>query len=140
MSSNPAQAPPAKLSLNKLFQEHKQKQTNFKNVNDRLRKEVVGQVGQVTNLLMDSVNLEVAQIFIHQRKLEQEARKLEQQAERLNKLSTQWLSLLENFNVALKELGDVENWSATMENEMKQIASSLEYVHRNRVPAPQPPQ
>ena len=41
-----------------------------------------------------------------------------------------WLQLVEGFNDKLKELGDIENWSKSIETDMKTISSSMEYIYK----------
>ncbi|MBO8666427.1 hypothetical protein INO76_15475, partial [Staphylococcus aureus] len=53
------------------------------------------------------------------KKLDAEAKQLHQSAIVFSKQTSQWLSLIDNFNSALKELGDVENWTRTIENDMQ---------------------
>mmetsp|Transcript_4925 Transcript_4925/g.5335 ORF Transcript_4925/g.5335 Transcript_4925/m.5335 type:complete len:135 (-) Transcript_4925:59-463(-) len=117
--------------LSQLMREHQSNCNQVREKNDKLRRAVVGSVGRATNLMMDSINADVSRVFLNQRVLEQEARELERQAERLNKLSANWIQLLNNFNNSLKELGDIENWSSSIESDMKNIAASLEYVHES---------
>jgi len=80
---------------------------------------------------MDSVNMGVAKVFSNERRIETQAVKLQNQTDRFAKQTAQWLQLIENFNQTLKEIGDVENWARAIENDMKEIAAGLEYVHRN---------
>lgn len=84
-----------------------------------------------TNAMMDSVNMGVAKVFSNERRIETQAVKLQNQTDRFAKQTAQWLQLIENFNQTLKEIGDVENWARAIENDMKEIATGLEYVHRN---------
>ena len=46
-------------------------------------------------------------------------------------LQTQnWVQLVDGFNDKLKELGDIENWSRTIETDMMTLSSSLEYIYK----------
>uniref|UniRef100_A0A0L8GTY8 Biogenesis of lysosome-related organelles complex 1 subunit 1 n=1 Tax=Octopus bimaculoides TaxID=37653 RepID=A0A0L8GTY8_OCTBM len=45
-------------------------------------------------------------------------------------MTMQWLKLVEDFNTALKEIGDVENWARNIEADMRTISSALEYAYR----------
>lgn len=47
---------------------------------------------------------------------------------KFSKQTTQWVQMIEGFNTALKELGDIDNWVKTIERDMATIATSLEYV------------
>lgn len=78
-----------------------------------------------------SVN-SVAQAYLNQKKLDAEAKQLHQSAIVFSKQTSQWLSLIDNFNSALKELGDVENWTRTIENDMCNITTTLEYAYKGR--------
>jgi len=114
--------------LSKLLKEHQTRQFLLREENARRSKSAVVSVGAVTRGLVDSVNGGVSQVFNNQRKLENELRTLHQQTRRFAKQTTQWLQVVDNFTTSLKELGDVETWSKTIEHDMKAIAASLEVV------------
>lgn len=67
---------------------------------------------------------------MNQKRLDTEAKRLQMNVSQFARQTTQWLKLVENFNQALKELGDVENWSRSIETDMRTIASALEYVYK----------
>ncbi len=59
-------------------------------------------MGVVTGGLMDAVNSGVANVFTNQKKLEQEARTLQAQTTRFSKQTAQWVTMIDQFNQALK--------------------------------------
>jgi len=118
------------MSLQKLLKDHQTKQAKLREENEHKRKAAISSVNAVTTALMDSVNLGVAHVFANQRRLEQETRNLQQQTQRFSKQTTQWLNLIESFNQSLKEIGDIENWAKTIENDMRVIATTVEYLQK----------
>ncbi|XP_053231193.1 biogenesis of lysosome-related organelles complex 1 subunit 1 isoform X1 [Podarcis raffonei] len=75
----------------------------------------------------------VAQAYVNQRKLDHEVKTLQIQAAQFAKQTGQWISMVENFNQALKEIGDVENWARSIEMDMRTIATALEYVYKGQL-------
>ncbi|EDO43565.1 predicted protein [Nematostella vectensis] len=120
--------------LSRAVKEHNQKQAVAKEKQERLRREAAVEASKLTYRLMDTVNSGVEQAYINQRKLETEAKQLQTQANTFAKQSVLWLQMVESFNQALKELGDVENWSRVIEADMTSIASALEYAYKGDVP------
>ncbi|EFA85077.1 GCN5-like 1 domain-containing protein [Heterostelium album PN500] len=120
--------------LTKLVKEHQNNVSKIKDENEVLKKEAMMSVAPVTNGLMDSVNQGVACVFANQKRLEQEARVLQQSTTKFSKQTNQWLTLIDNFNNALKEIGDVENWSRSIENDMQNISNILDYLYENTQP------
>ncbi|CAO3567191.1 unnamed protein product [Mortierella alpina] len=114
------------MSLNRLVKEHQTKQAALKRENEHLRKEAVQSVGQFSDAVADTLSDRVSQIFLNQKELEQEARNLSMQTARYAKQTAQWLALVEQFDSALKELGDVQNWVQVIQKDMEQVTSSLE--------------
>ena len=46
-----------------------------------------------------------------------------------SKQTHQWVTLIDGFNGALKQIGDLENWSRIIESDMKFIAETLEHSY-----------
>tara|TARA_R110002050_G_scaffold22411_1_gene61019 strand:+ start:334 stop:618 length:285 start_codon:yes stop_codon:yes gene_type:complete len=49
----------------------------------------------------------------------------------LNILFPLFISSRFNLFISFKELGDVENWAGTVEDDMRTITTILEYVHKH---------
>ncbi|KAI8887459.1 GCN5-like 1 [Backusella circina FSU 941] len=120
-------------SLSQILKNHTQKQNETKKQNEQLRKNAITATNKLTDNLTTYVNEGVSEMFIRQKELEQESRKLANQTSRYANQTQQWLSLVDNFNIALKELGDVKNWAEIMENDMKVVMSTLEYVNQGTI-------
>ncbi|KAG0020198.1 NHP2-like protein 1 [Podila clonocystis] len=108
------------MSLTRLLNEHQSKQATLRRDNERLRKEAIQSAGHFTDALAETLSNRVSQIFVNQKDLEQEAKNLSLQSARYAKQTTQWLALVSQFDSALKELGDVQNWVQVIEKDMEQ--------------------
>ena len=122
--------------LTKLYKEHQAKQKQRRADIEAYRTKALRDVNIVSDSLMDSVNRGVAVMFSNQKKLEEQTRRLEAQSERFCKQTEQWLLMTSKFYDALKELGDVENWAGVIERDMRAIAISLEYIHKEQSTPP----
>uniref|UniRef100_A0A4W3JM24 Biogenesis of lysosome-related organelles complex 1 subunit 1 n=1 Tax=Callorhinchus milii TaxID=7868 RepID=A0A4W3JM24_CALMI len=97
------------------------------------RREAVAAATCLIEALVDHLNVGVAQAYVNQRKLDNEVKTLQIQAAYFAKQTQQWLGMVENFNQALKEIGDVENWARSIEMDMRTIATALEYVYKGQL-------
>eukprot|EP00659_Diplonema_papillatum_P004340 gene4340-6720_t len=102
-------------SITALVKAHKEKREVRKQQNDKRLKEVLGVVPHVSQTLVENVNKDVLEVFANQHVLESEGRELQTQADRFLKQSQNWLTLFDNFNSSLKELGDMANWATVIE-------------------------
>ncbi|CAG8519712.1 10795_t:CDS:2 [Paraglomus brasilianum] len=119
--------------LSRLVREHTQKQQAIRKKNELLRKEAIQAVNETADALTDALNERVSLIFKTQREIESESRQLSTATARYTKQTKQWLTMVENFSNALKELGDVENWAQVIEKDMRDIALTLEFVHKGTI-------
>ncbi|KAK9886023.1 hypothetical protein WA026_014809 [Henosepilachna vigintioctopunctata] len=117
--------------LMSMVKEHQNKQALKKEIQEIKRKEACAAANQLTQALVDHLNVGVAQAYLNQKKLDAEAKQLHTSAVNFSKQTQQWLNLVESFNGALKELGDVENWAKTIENEIKTISNALEVAYKS---------
>ncbi|KAF3826151.1 hypothetical protein GH733_006265 [Mirounga leonina] len=97
------------------------------------RREAITAATCLTEALVDHLNVGVAQAYMNQRKLDHEVKTLQVQAAQFAKQTGQWIGMVENFNQALKEIGDVENWARSIELDMRTIATALEYVYKGQL-------
>ncbi|XP_043939661.1 biogenesis of lysosome-related organelles complex 1 subunit 1 [Protopterus annectens] len=119
--------------LSRLLKEHQAKQAERKEIQEQRRREAVTAATRLTEALVDHLNVGVAQAYVNQRKLDHEVKALQTQATQFAKQTAQWISMVEGFNQALKEIGDVENWARNIELDMRTIATALEYVHKGQL-------
>ncbi|XP_035899896.1 biogenesis of lysosome-related organelles complex 1 subunit 1 [Anopheles stephensi] len=116
--------------LSAMIKDHQAKQAAKKEDQERRRKEAIMSANELTQNLVDHLNVGVAQAYLNQKRLDAEAKQLHVGATNFAKQTTQWLALIENFNGSLKEIGDVENWAKTIENDMNVITTALEIAYK----------
>ncbi|XP_078545304.1 biogenesis of lysosome-related organelles complex 1 subunit 1 isoform X1 [Lissotriton helveticus] len=147
--------------LSRLLKEHQAKQSERRDLQEKRRKEAIAAATCLTEALVDHLNVgilesrtsgrdsakiltrgaamlpatkgRVAQAYVNQRKLDHEVKTLQIQAAQFAKQTGQWIGMVENFNQALKEIGDVENWARSIEMDMRTIATALEYVYKGQL-------
>ncbi|KAJ1160587.1 hypothetical protein NDU88_001083 [Pleurodeles waltl] len=125
--------PAPTVMLSRLLKEHQAKQSERRDLQEKRRKEAITAATCLTEALVDHLNVGVAQAYVNQRKLDHEVKTLQIQAAQFAKQTGQWIGMVENFNQALKEIGDVENWARSIEMDMRTIATALEYVYKGQL-------
>jgi len=116
--------------LSSLIKEHQAKQQAQKETREELRKEALSAAGNLTDALVDHLNVGVAQAYLNEKKLDTEARQLQNNAANFSRQAQQWLQLVESFSSALKEVGDVDNWARSIEKDLKVAETALEYAYK----------
>ncbi|XP_028397608.1 biogenesis of lysosome-related organelles complex 1 subunit 1-like [Dendronephthya gigantea] len=120
--------------LSRALKEHHVQKQRIRDQQELKRKEAFESANVVVDKLVSTLNDGVEEVYQNQKKLEAEAKQLQSHAAQFSKQTIQWLQLAEGFNRALKELGDVENWSQVIEAEMTTIAGALEYAYKGDTP------
>ncbi|EDW00855.1 GH20792 [Drosophila grimshawi] len=113
-----------------MVKDHHAKQSKRKQEQEIRRKEAIEASNELTQSLVDHLNVGVAQAYLNQKRLDAEAKQLHVGATNFAKQTHQWLQLIDNFSSALKELGDVENWARSIEGDMQVIQQSLELAYK----------
>lgn len=126
-------------TMSGLIRQHALHRQKLKEENDLLKQTVLDNMGRLSSSYLDSVNKGVAEAFLQEKQLEAEIKALQVETAEFVKRSSQWVALVSHFNASLKEIGDVENWSRSIEADMNDICTKLEYVHNGRVAALETP-
>ncbi|EDW32059.1 GL11449 [Drosophila persimilis] len=116
--------------LTSMVKEHHKEQVKRKQEQEVRRKEAIEASNELTQSLVDHLNVGVAQAYLNQKRLDAEAKQLHVGATNFAKQTHQWLQLIDNFSGALKELGDVENWARSIESDMLVIQQTLEVAYK----------
>jgi biogenesis of lysosome-related organelles complex 1 subunit 1 len=82
------------------------------------------------HIKVEHLNIGVATAYLNQKRLDAEAKNLHVAANNFSKQTQQWLTLIDSFSSALKELGDVENWTKIIEKDMHSITAALEVAYK----------
>ncbi|KAH3758486.1 RT14 protein [Pelomyxa schiedti] len=125
--------------LGKLVSAHKAAQVPLREQNEKLKKAVMSSVSVVSECLLTDIDTGMSEVVNNQQLLEQECKQLQAATTKLSRQSHQWLSVIEEFNRAMKEIGDIENWAKTIDDDMRLILSTLEDARNPSVPMPTTP-
>ncbi|XP_077978017.1 biogenesis of lysosome-related organelles complex 1 subunit 1-like [Glandiceps talaboti] len=120
--------------LSSLLKEHQAKQAARREIQEKRRRELSASATSFAHALVEHLNSGVSQAYQNQKKLDAEAKQLQSHAAQFTKQTMQWLQMVEGFNQALKEIGDVENWAKSIETDMRTISSALEYAYKDHTP------
>uniref|UniRef100_A0A8C6FM72 Biogenesis of lysosome-related organelles complex 1 subunit 1 n=1 Tax=Moschus moschiferus TaxID=68415 RepID=A0A8C6FM72_MOSMO len=104
-----------------MLKEHQAKQNERKKLQQK-RREAITSATCLTEVLVDHLNVGVAQANRSQRKLDHKVKTLQ----------IHWVGMVQNFNQALKEIGDVQNWAQKIELDVCTIATALEYIYKGQ--------
>uniref|UniRef100_A0A8C2WAP4 Biogenesis of lysosome-related organelles complex 1 subunit 1 n=1 Tax=Chinchilla lanigera TaxID=34839 RepID=A0A8C2WAP4_CHILA len=119
--------------LSCLLEEHQVKQNERKELQEKRRRGAIAAATCLMGALVDHPNMGVAQAYMNQRKLDHEVKTLQVQAAQFAKQTSQWIGMVENFNQALREIGDVEKWACSIKLDMYTIATALEYIYKGQL-------
>jgi len=114
--------------LSALAKEHQTNQSTRKSQLERKRLTAFEATNKFSFYLTNQLNKDVSKAFVNQKKIDYRIKQINQNSSQFVKNSQQWMTILDNFNTALKELGDVENWSRKIETDMKTINTILNEV------------
>ncbi|XP_055254551.1 biogenesis of lysosome-related organelles complex 1 subunit 1-like isoform X2 [Moschus berezovskii] len=122
---------PTMTVLFHMLKEHQAKQNERKKLQQK-RREAITSATCLTEVLVDHLNVGVAQANRSQRKLDHKVKTLQIHAAQSAKQTGQWVGMVQNFNQALKEIGDVQNRAQKIELDVCTIATALEYIYKGQ--------
>ncbi|CAF1204468.1 unnamed protein product [Didymodactylos carnosus] len=114
-----------------IYRQHSERTANLKQKQEKTRKEFLNSSDQFTRHVIDRLNDDVAECYVNEKKIDTATKQLTNQSTVLVKQSQAWIQLIDQFTTAVKELGDVENWSKIIEKECLTITSALTNVHKD---------
>ncbi|KAJ1935020.1 hypothetical protein FBU59_005513 [Linderina macrospora] len=116
-------------SLAEILRDHQATQAEHKRSTDELRKTAVQDIGDLCDTATTSLSSQLAQVLENQREIESLSRDCAHLVQQHARSTAKWTKLVDQFNGALKELGDVRNWAQVIERDMLDVAATLELVH-----------
>ncbi|KAJ8551993.1 hypothetical protein K7X08_028436 [Anisodus acutangulus] len=117
-------------SLIQIINSHHSSSLKLRESTEKGKKDAIRSAKRVSELLVDSVNREVQESFVMQKRIEMEIRALAASILQFGKQTDQWLAASQSANTAIKEIGDFENWMKTMEFDCKSINAAICSIHQ----------
>jgi hypothetical protein len=91
---------------------------------DFIVNDAVSSASNATNILAAHLCRDVSIAFQNQKELNSKTKALKVSLDVYSAQTREWLKLFNEFNTALKELGDIENWSEVVLEQVEEIIDS----------------
>lgn len=113
-----------------MLKEHQKAQEELKVEINNKRVIAEKAVENLTAKSVKELNDGIAQAYLNQHKMDNEARKLQANVAKLTKQAQQWMIVCNSLNGAVKDLGDISTWTKTIETDVKFIAGAIEDCYK----------
>ncbi|UJR24018.1 hypothetical protein I4U23_026983 [Adineta vaga] len=117
--------------LSNIYRQHNERVIILKQKQEKKKKDLLISADRLTRLVLDELNNDISECYKNQKRIDQACKQLTTQSNLLTKQSQAWITLVGQFTDALKELGDVENYSKIIERECSIITNTLTTVHQD---------
>ncbi|XP_062204564.1 biogenesis of lysosome-related organelles complex 1 subunit 1-like isoform X2 [Phragmites australis] len=98
---------------------------------ERAKKGALGSAVRVADLLVNTVDGGMQELFVDEKRIELEARVLLGTIAWYRKQTDQWLAATNAISSDLKEIGDFENWMKIMDFDCKSINAAIHSIHQS---------
>ncbi|KAH7290445.1 hypothetical protein KP509_30G048900 [Ceratopteris richardii] len=115
-------------ALTSMVQMHASRKVQAKELTEKAKKDALAAAAVVANLLVETLNGDVHKSFQSEKQIASEAQALGTTVQKFNKQTKLWISMVNEFNEALKEIGDFENWIKIIEYDCEAIANAIRHV------------
>lgn len=111
--------------LSSMLKEHQRMQEDLRAKINNKRALAEKSVSDLTARNVKTLNDDVSRAYLNQHRLDTETRKLQTNMHKLTKQAQQWMIVCNNLNGAVKDLGDINTWTRTIENDVQFIAGAI---------------
>ncbi|KAI9502334.1 hypothetical protein GGI26_004920 [Coemansia sp. RSA 1358] len=122
------------MTLSDILREHQTAQLEHRRTTEHRRKDATRDIGDLCDAATTSLSTRLTCVLENQREIDALARDCSALVAQHTRSTAKWTRLVDQFNGALKELGDVQNWAQVIERDMLDVAATLELVHKSLNP------
>ncbi|MCO5571026.1 hypothetical protein L7F22_024757 [Adiantum nelumboides] len=115
-------------ALTSMMQEHAHRRSQAKERAEKAKQDALAAAIVVAKLLVGTLNGDVHKSFQDEKQIASEAQALAATVQRFAKQTKQWTTMVNEFDMALKEIGDFENWITTIEYDCESIANAIRHI------------
>ncbi|ORY38581.1 GCN5-like 1 [Rhizoclosmatium globosum] len=114
--------------MDQTVRDHHHQQASARLSRERAKAETSAAFSNLSDVLVETVNLPVAVAFRSQQEIESLEKSVLAESKAFAANTKKWLALVAKLNSSLKELGDVENWANAIENDVSVVVDVLSQV------------
>lgn len=111
--------------FNELNQEYAQRRAELKILIGTAKKKLNESSSLLNNNITKSLNSQVEVLHENQKKIDSQCKILKTESEKLMSQGQNWMKMYTNLNNSFKQLGDIVNWAAVLEQEMSEVSAAV---------------
>ena len=116
------------VSFQELLRQHRQTMMTLKDASEQTYRAAMSDAAASSGHLIRDINLDLRDIHTNEQQIETQIKDLAAQTEQFRKKMNAWGQMFVKFNQAVKELGDVENWSKCISEDANECLTILDDV------------